>query len=65
MVEMNDKTIEELKTALFMGGTDAIDDFLGYECPYDDKDTIDNLFDEVIEQMPDDIFAEYYKKYCM
>lgn len=48
---------------MFANGMYAIDDFIGYECPYDDKDTIDTLLDEIAEQMPDDIMDVYFHKY--
>lgn len=54
---------EALKSELFANGMYAIDDFIGYECPYNDKDTIDNLLDEIAEQMPDEIMDVYFNKY--
>lgn len=54
--------IEQIKTNLFMSGTEAINDFLGYECPYDDKDVIDNLMEEILQQMPDEEINDFYNK---
>ena len=50
---------EKLKKALFEAGTEAIEKFLGYELG---ADTIDKIMDEIIMQMPDDIFDEFYSK---
>lgn len=61
-----DKTslFEQLKSALFMAGTDAIEDFLGYEIdPDEDKDVTDRRLDMVYEQMPEDVLNQYYAKY--
>lgn len=56
--------IETLKTELFMNGIDALEDFLGHKLPDTyDKDVCDNECDEIIAQMPDDIFMEFYNKY--
>lgn len=55
---------DELKRAIFMSGRDAIDDLLGYECPYDDKDVIENWMDEVLDQMPEEEAMKFYQKYC-
>ena len=50
-----DKRFEELKRELFDWGYDYIEEFLGCEIDYDwDKDTIDNLMDEVYQQMPEE-----------
>lgn len=55
---------EELKRAIFMNGTDAIDDFYGDECPYDDKDVIENMMDDIFAQMSEEESMEFYRKYC-
>lgn len=61
---MEDVRFEELKSELFRCGTQAIEDFLGYEPEWDDdKDSIDERMDEVYEQMPEDVLEEYYKDY--
>lgn len=62
MLSQND--FEKLKRELFMCGTDAIDDFLGFECTETDKDVIDHMMDDIAGQMPDDILQEFYDKYC-
>ena len=56
---------EVLKTALFNAGREAIEDFLDCELSSDayDKDVVDGMLDECIEQMPDEVFDNYFKKY--
>ncbi|MBE5917766.1 MAG: hypothetical protein E7273_13110 [Pseudobutyrivibrio ruminis] len=56
---------EVLKTALFNAGREAIEDFLDYELSSDayDKDVVDGMLDECIEQMPNEVFDNYFKKY--
>lgn len=59
-----DIRFEELKTMLFNEGVDAIEDFLGYEIPFDeDKDVLDRRLDLVYEQMPTDVLEKFYEKY--
>lgn len=59
-----DKRFEELKTELFMYGIDDIEDFLGFNVPDNtEKDTLDNMIDEIGMQMPKDKLEEYYNKY--
>lgn len=59
-----DALFEQLKSELFMQGTDAIEDFLGYEIdPDEDKDVTDRRMDMAYEQMPEDILNQYYAKY--
>lgn len=62
---MNEVKISKLKQALFMAGTDAIDDFTGVDgtTAAMDKDAIENLMDEVIDQMPEEEFDKFYDKY--
>lgn len=61
---MKQSMIEELKTALFMEGYHGIEDFLGYEITeIEEKDTIDKRMDDIIDQMPEDIFYKFYRKY--
>lgn len=50
---------------LFYGGIEEIEDFLGMDCPYDDKDTIANLMDQIAEQMPEEEFDMFYQKYVL
>ena len=60
----NDKNYEKLSSALFMKGHSAIEDFLGYDYPDDeDKNVTENRIREVYEQMPEDVFSDFYKKY--
>ena len=60
---VNDKVIEALKKELFMYGIDDIEDFVGTSVSAYEKDTIENLMDEVISQMPDDELEKYIQKY--
>lgn len=58
------KRFEELKKELFDWGYDYIEEFLGFEIDYNwDKDTIDNLMDEVYEQMPKEKLEVFYQKF--
>lgn len=62
---MTEKMYEELKNAIWDNGVEAIDDFLGYEHDVEeDKDTIENRMDEVLDQMPEEEVMEFYNKYC-
>lgn len=62
---MTEKMYEELKNAIWDNGVEAIDDFLGYEHDVEeDKDTIENRMDEVLDQMPEEEAMEFYNKYC-
>lgn len=54
---------EKLKNALFMEGTEALDDFTGVNTANMEKDTIENLMDQVLDQMPDEEFQKFYDKY--
>lgn len=54
---------ETLKKALFMCGSAAIEDFLGFPICTDDKDAIENLMDGVYAQMPPEEFDMYYHWY--
>ena len=61
-----DKRFEELKSELFNWGYDYIEEFLGYEIDYDwEKDTLDNLMDEVYQQMPEEELEVFYMKFCI
>lgn len=62
---MTERMYEELKNAIWDNGVEAIDDFLGYEHNVEeDKDTIENRMDEVLDQMPEEEAMEFYNKYC-
>ena len=64
IIEITDEMVERLKSELFMHGDEALEDFAGMDLSeYDDKDTVDNILDEVIEQMPEEDFLRYYRKY--
>lgn len=54
-----------IEHAVFDAGGDAINDVLGFECHYDDKDTIENLLDQVLNQMPEKELKAFYEKYCI
>lgn len=56
---------KKLKSALFMVGRDGIDDFLGYECPYDENDTIDNLLENTYDTMTTGELYGFYRKYVV
>lgn len=59
-----DKRFEELKKALFDWGWDHIEEFLGFEVDSNwDKDTIDNLMDEVYQQTPEEELEVFYQKF--
>lgn len=62
---MDNKTkFEQLKSALFVAGMEAIDDFLGYEHPAEeDKNVTDRRMDEVWDQMPWEELEKYYIKH--
>lgn len=62
-VKITDEMVEKLKYELFMHGTDAIDDFLGFE--YDEEDFDDSIIDDIIAQMPPEEFMKFYCKYVM
>lgn len=54
----------DLKTALFSNGTEAIDDFLGYEHNVnEDKDVTEARMDEVLDQMPEEEIRKFWDKY--
>ncbi len=58
-------TVDEiLEKALFNHGHEAIADFLGYNYPEDeDKDTTSNRIEEVISQMPVEVYNQFVQKY--
>lgn len=59
-----EKSYEKLCAALFMEGHSAIEDFLGYEYPYDeDKDVTEDRIREAYEQMPEEDFVKFYEQY--
>lgn len=42
-----------------------MEDFCGMDLSGYDKESIDKIMDEVIDQMPDDTLEEYYKIYVI
>lgn len=62
--KLTDTMWEELKKELFINGTDALNDFLGFTLPENtEKDTIENELNEIKSQMPNEIQIEFYIKY--
>lgn len=61
-----DEKFEALKTELFLNGSEAITDFLGFEYdPDSSKDEIENLMDEVYAQIPDEELEQFFDKYSI
>lgn len=56
---------ETLKRKLFMQGRKALEDYFDTDTENLDKDSIENLLDQVSEQMPDEESFRYYSKYCL
>lgn len=66
MVELSDDDMEVLKRNLFMEGIDVLSDFLGTELSgNEDKDTIDSMLNEVIDQMPDEELIMFFRRYVV
>ena len=64
-IKMTELMYEWLKKAIFDNGVEAIDDLLGYEHDVnEEKDTIENRMDEVLNQMPEEEALAFYTKYC-
>lgn len=64
IMELDDEMFEELKTELFKSGTEALEDFTDMDLSkYDDKDTIDNILNEIATQMPMEEQVNFYRKY--
>ena len=62
--ELTNTMWEELKRELFMNGTEALTDFLGFDIPENlEKDSIEKELDDIATQMPDDIQVKFYVKY--
>lgn len=62
--ESEDSRYEKFKTALWNAGTDTIENFCDVTFSgYENDAIIDALIDDVIAQMPDDVFDKYYKQY--
>lgn len=60
----DDAALEQLKTALFCHGYEAVSDFLGYDYPAEeDEDTTDRRLDEALDQMPGDELKKFLDKY--
>ena len=62
--KLTDAMWEDLKTELFMNGTEALNDFLGFDIPENlEKDSIEKELDGIAALMPDDIQVKFYTKY--
>ena len=55
---------KKLKKVIFDAGADAIEDFLGCKLDFDSDEEMEEAMDDVLEQMPEDIAFDFYKKYC-
>lgn len=62
-IVMTPERVEKLKQALFVQGTEARDDFCGVPTMNMDKDAVENLMEQVIDQMPEEEFERFYEKY--
>lgn len=62
-IVMAPERVEKLKQALFVQGTEARDDFCGVPTINMDKDAVENLMEQVIDQMPEEEFERFYEKY--
>lgn len=55
---------EALKKDIWTAGWDSIEDFLGFEVDRSaDKDTVENMLDEVYNQMPEEVYNRFAEKY--
>ena len=62
---MTKDMLETLKSALFMEGIEVIEEVLDIEIPdYWEKDTIDNMMNNVFSEMSEEELLTYYQKYC-
>lgn len=62
----SDEKWEILKRELFMNGTEALEEFLDNDIDENlEKDSIENILDEVAGQMPDEELYKFYSKYCL
>ena len=62
---MTKDMLETLKSALFMEGFDVIEEVLDIEIPdYWEKDTIDNMMNNVFSEMSEEELLTCYQKYC-
>lgn len=62
---ITEEMYQELKSAVWNNGVEAIDDLLGYEHDVEeDNDTIESRMDMVLDQMPPEVFMDFYNRYC-
>lgn len=65
-LKFSDEKWEILKRELFMCGTEALEDFIGTELDGNlEKDSIEQMLDEISDQMPDEELFQFYSKYCL
>lgn len=71
IIEVDDEMLDELESTLFNEGVEALEDFTGLDLSkfghvsvHDDKDTLDNIFKDTFQQMPDEEAIAFYRKYC-
>lgn len=56
---------DDLTSVLFMGGTDDIEEFLGYEVPDEDDDVTANRIEQEMDSMSREDFVKAYRKYVL
>lgn len=62
---VTEEMYEELKSSIWDNGVEAIDDLLGYEHDVEEDSSVtESRMDMVLDQMPIDIFMDFYNKYC-
>ena len=64
-LEITDEISEKLKSKLFSNGIETIEEFAAMDLSFEEKDTIDNILDDVISQMPLEEFTKWYKQLMM
>lgn len=65
-LHFSDEKWEILKRELFMNDTETLEEFIGTKLDENlEKDTIENMLDEISNQMPDEELYKFYSKYCL
>lgn len=65
-LSFSDEQWEQLKTELFMEGTKAIEEFLDMDIDENmEKDSIENLLDQIANEMTADEKLRVFSKYCL
>lgn len=63
--DITEEMYEELKTAVWNCGVEAIDDLVGYEHDVNEDSSVTECrMDMVLDQMPPEEFMDFYHKYC-